>query len=334
MKLKFSLLLITIFLLFSYKNNNVEIIGKYYDIEEENATHYIDFKPNKTYYHYYKNGDIEKSHTGEYYVVNGKIQLNNWEEYSYDYLKKISGFGQVSFGTKLDNHLLYIDYPFLNTLPNDFITEGSYIHENELEEIVVKRKEYARKLEEFKKNKDTIYYPGTKAIKGIGLHCNGYYMPDDREHDLWKYYYETGELESEGNYSVGDKTGLWKFYYKNGNLKELGTFEGELKVGTWEYYHTNGKLKEIGTYVEITKGLFIEGPKIIKSVKRDIWRTYDTIGNLIKEKKFPSREKTLDSLFRSKEYNDTKEEAIEGRKSTIERNDKYYLEYKASLKKK
>ncbi|MFK7113461.1 hypothetical protein V3468_03295 [Flavobacterium oreochromis] len=62
LNLKLSLLVLALFVLYGYnKNQTEEIIGKYFDLEEKNATHYIDFKDDKTYYHYYKNEKIEKN---------------------------------------------------------------------------------------------------------------------------------------------------------------------------------------------------------------------------------------------------------------------------------
>ncbi|MFK7000213.1 hypothetical protein V3468_03285 [Flavobacterium oreochromis] len=103
------------------------------------------------------------------------------------------------------------------------------------------------------------------------------------------------------------------------------------KIGIWKYYHENGKLKSIGTYVRLVKDAFRSEKPIIKSVKRGVWKEFDTKENLIREKKFPSREKTLDSLYITKDYNESKERAIERRINRILEDDKYYLEYKSSL---
>ncbi|OWP78331.1 hypothetical protein BWG23_02325 [Flavobacterium oreochromis] len=134
-------------MLYGYnKNQTEEIIGKYFDLEEKNATHYIDFKDDKTYYHYYKNEKIEKKHSGTYKVTGNKIYLYNWEEYSKYYLNQLSKFNKVEFGVNLEVHILDIDGTNLNTLANHYVSEGSYKKGEEVEKE-------ARELEEFKKKK-------------------------------------------------------------------------------------------------------------------------------------------------------------------------------------
>lgn len=37
---------------------------------------------------------------------------------------------------------------------------------------------------------------------------------------FWRYYYESGKLEQEGNFKDGAFHGEWKLFDKNGKMKE------------------------------------------------------------------------------------------------------------------
>lgn len=311
-----------------------EVLGKYYNIEDEKALHYIDFKEDGTFFHYYKKGSVERSHSGKWTQEDNKINILNWEEYSAEYLEIISGMGKAEFGTTLGNQIFWIRGSFLNNTP-DGSSPGSYIKEENVEEIRADRKEEEEKREAYLKNKDTFYYPKTKIIKAIGIEEDDYSQGKDKNYD-WKHFYNTGELESEGNYLANRKKGLWKYYYKNGQLKELGAFQDSLKVGTWDYFYDNGKLKESGVYIYVKKGSIDKisensSSKYYLTKKRGLWKYYDSDGKLARTKEFFSRKKAYDSLYHSWSDHDDKESIVSQREERIKEEDKDYNDYKASL---
>ncbi|MET3028543.1 lipocalin family protein [Flavobacterium sp. UW10123] len=318
MRLKISVLFwIIIFGLISCER---EVSGKYYNVEDEKALHYIDFKGDGTFYHYYKKDTVERSHSGNWTLEDNKIHILNWEEYSYEYLKIISGMGEVKFGTTLGNQIFWIHGSRLDITP-DGSNGADYIKEAEVEEIRAERKKEEEEREAYLKNKDTFYYPKTKIIKAIGK------IERDEKNYGWKHFYPTGELESEGQYSTDRKIGIWKYYFKNGHLKEVGSYEEDSKISTWEQYFENGQLKNIGTYIYIYN-------LNDKEEKRGEWKTYDDNGKLIKVEKFPTQEKYYDSLYMAPPFNYNREKAIEKRNKRIKELDQDYNDYKASLKNK
>ncbi|AYN05784.1 toxin-antitoxin system YwqK family antitoxin [Flavobacterium sp. 140616W15] len=332
MKPKITLLFLLFVILCVSTSCQTEVLGKYYNIEDDKALHYVDFKADGTFFHYYKKDTIERSHSGEWTREDNKIHIFNWEEYSYEYLKIISGMGKVEFGTILGNQIFWIRGPFLNNTP-DGSSPGSYIKEEDVEKVRSDSKEEEERWQKYLKDKDTFYFPNTKIIKAIGI--EEIISGKNEKNYGWKHFYNTGELESEGKYSSNWKKGIWKYYYKNGKLKEIGAYEDSLKVGMWKHYHDNGKLKEKGIYIYKKNGVSgiaskNSSSKYYLTQKRGIWEYYDTDGKLKNTKIFATREKFYDSIFVSMGY--SKEYAIDMRKETINREDKYYSDYnKASL---
>ncbi|MCD0476811.1 hypothetical protein LPB87_20675, partial [Flavobacterium sp. EDS] len=118
------------------------------------------FKADGTFFHYYKKDTVERSHSGEWTREDNKIHIFNWEEYSYEYLKIISGMGKVEFGTILGNQIFWIRGPFLNNTP-DGSSSGSYIKEEDVEKVRSDSKEEEERWQKYLKDKDTFYYPNT-----------------------------------------------------------------------------------------------------------------------------------------------------------------------------
>ena len=83
-----------------------------------------------------------------------------------------------------------------------------------------------------------------------------------------KYYYESGELSSEGVLEDGKPNGYWKSYYVNGHLKTEGNRVDFKLDGPWKFYNEEGKLTLVINYKQDIK----EGPR----------ETYDTKGRLVK----------------------------------------------------
>lgn len=328
MKSKTTILFLLFIIICGYTSCQTEVLGKYYNIEDEKALHYVDFKSDGTFFHYYKKDTVVRSHSGEWTQEENKIHIFNWEEYSYEYLKIISGMGKVEFGTILGNQIFWINGSRLDITP-DGSNYADYIKEDDVEKVRADRKKRELKREAHLKNKDTFYYPNTKIIKAIGIEKINFNGENVKSHK-WKHFYTTGELESEGGYSSNWKRGVWKNYYKNGKLKEIGAYEDSLKIGMWKHYHDNGKLKDKGVYIYIEKSRIDQisknsSSKYYFTKKRGVWEYYDIEGKLKNTKIFATREKFYDSLFVSMGY--SKDYAIVKRKERIDREDKYYSDY-------
>ncbi|MEL7148806.1 MAG: toxin-antitoxin system YwqK family antitoxin, partial [Bacteroidota bacterium] len=62
----------------------------------------------------------------------------------------------------------------------------------------------------------------------------------------WKFYYETGELQAEGFFKNGSRSGNWKYFHLNGQLSATGNYSKGRKDGLWKYYYEDGKLRSEG----------------------------------------------------------------------------------------
>jgi len=63
-------------------------------------------------------------------------------------------------------------------------------------------------------------------------------------------YHKNGQLESEGEYAQGKRTGKWMFRWPNGKKQEYGSFEQDKRVGAWMRHDEKGWLCEEGKYVD------------------------------------------------------------------------------------
>jgi len=66
----------------------------------------------------------------------------------------------------------------------------------------------------------------------------------------WQIFYANGELEAEGLYTDGEKSGSWKWYYDNGVLKEVSHFRNGLRNGTTELYTESGLPSSRSNYTD------------------------------------------------------------------------------------
>lgn len=99
---------------------------------------------------------------------------------------------------------------------------------------------------------DTIYFNGNwqitekafaKAYRvGYVGYGNSYIIYTGKTTD----HYADGSLQMEGNYSVhGLKTGPFKFYFPSGQVYTEGNYTNGLFDGDWTYYYNNGKKKSV-----------------------------------------------------------------------------------------
>ena len=59
-----------------------------------------------------------------------------------------------------------------------------------------------------------------------------------------KFYFDNGQLSSEGNLRNGFPEGYWKNYYENGILKSEGNRDGHQLDSIWKFYNSDGILTE------------------------------------------------------------------------------------------
>ena len=106
------------------------------------------------------------------------------------------------------------------------------------------------------------------------IRVKGRILADSTRIGNWKFYYETGKLKIEAEYSKGAETGIWKYYYPNGDLwKEEAKIDGDVKAwysypnsmeysgtmkngkmhGVWEYWWDNGNKQSEQFYNEGSK---------------------------------------------------------------------------------
>ena len=86
-------------------------------------------------------------------------------------------------------------------------------------------------------------------------------------------YYQNGQKEMEGTFNkAGERHGEWKYWYDNGNMWSEGEFKNGLSHGYRKVYHPNGKLYYEGKY------------KNDEPV--GVWKFYDEEGRFLKEQKY------------------------------------------------
>lgn len=67
------------------------------------------------------------------------------------------------------------------------------------------------------------------------------------EEGFW--FYQTGDMRMEGEYSAGMRNGTWKYLYNNGQLAFEGKFIDDNPNGEHVYYYPDGTVREKGAYV-------------------------------------------------------------------------------------
>ena len=92
------------------------------------------------------------------------------------------------------------------------------------------------------------FYSGRSGRNGQSLESIGSYKEGLKD-ELWKFYYDKGQLKELGNYKNGNRNGPFEFYHDNGQLDTSGNFkDGIMEDGVWKFYYDNGQLKELGNY--------------------------------------------------------------------------------------
>ncbi len=65
----------------------------------------------------------------------------------------------------------------------------------------------------------------------------------------WTYYYESGTRQSVGFYKNGLPDSLWTWYDETGAVARIGMYRNGIEDGIWKSYYQNGQLSDSGLYV-------------------------------------------------------------------------------------
>lgn len=67
---------------------------------------------------------------------------------------------------------------------------------------------------------------------------------------FFKYFFENGNVKSEGNYLKNEQNGKWKNYLENGTLDSEGEYVKGKKNGEWIWYSESGKICAKENYIK------------------------------------------------------------------------------------
>jgi antitoxin component YwqK of YwqJK toxin-antitoxin module len=75
----------------------------------------------------------------------------------------------------------------------------------------------------------------------------------------WSYFYESGQLESRGNFKYDLPHGKWQWFYKDGSIKSEGYYINGNQEGEWKSFSEHGLLKSITQFArgEITNKVIV-----------------------------------------------------------------------------
>jgi len=108
------------------------------------------------------------------------------------------------------------------------------------------------------------YDESGKVIRGYVfangvLKFEGITDEDGKRQGLWREFYPTGELKSEGYYINSEQDGVWKFFFQNQDLELEGHYKDGKKEGVWYWYYPDGEvLQEENWHQGTLDGDFIE----------------------------------------------------------------------------
>ncbi|MCX6245586.1 MAG: hypothetical protein NTU98_12900 [Bacteroidetes bacterium] len=142
--------------------------------------------------------------------------------------------------TKLGTSLfLLLILSFISCSHETKIMVETYPDGSPKRECVYKGKDETREM-----IKETTWYPGRK------LQMVGEYKANKRD-GHWIYYYQNGNIWSEGYFREGKSDGKRITHYENGNVFYEGTYDKDRRVGVWKFYDESGKLVKTLDYTKI-----------------------------------------------------------------------------------
>ncbi|MCB0402675.1 MAG: hypothetical protein KDD41_11365, partial [Flavobacteriales bacterium] len=106
-----------------------------------------------------------------------------------------------------------------------------------------------------------VYYGKSFKNNDLGWTTRDYYISgklqmegtfkskkNKTKHGHFTYYYENGQLKSEGDFVNNKHEGEWHYYYEHGQLKSKGSYRDGNYEGPWQYFFEDGQLKSEGSY--------------------------------------------------------------------------------------
>lgn len=109
-------------------------------------------------------------------------------------------------------------------------------------------KYYHKESGELILDREVVYY-SNKQVK-----MDGEYK-DELRHGMWKAWYETGTLWSEGEYKEGKRNGKGIYYHPNGKKYIEGIYSNDVRVGNWRFYDTTGTLSKEVDFDEMPENI-------------------------------------------------------------------------------
>jgi antitoxin component YwqK of YwqJK toxin-antitoxin module len=83
--------------------------------------------------------------------------------------------------------------------------------------------------------RETTYYANKKP------QMEGAYKNNKRE-GKWMYWYENGNVWSEGFFINGKSDGKRTTFFENGKVRYEGSYKEDMRVGKWRFFDENGRL--------------------------------------------------------------------------------------------
>lgn len=107
---------------------------------------------------------------------------------------------------------------------NRFVTAEYFINKNKKSVCQLMKDSFGtvRQIIITKNNTRTFfaaYYPNGQLMASYSMDSFGLY------HGPSKYYYENGQIKSEGDYAKGFSSGQWKNYNEKGNLSSIDEYD-------------------------------------------------------------------------------------------------------------
>lgn len=100
---------------------------------------------------------------------------------------------------------------------------------------------YSRNKTDYAKQGNyTSFYPTGKKYEEANY-------VDDTLHGERKLYFESGALEVEEHYDMGNFISPYKRFFENGKIQQEGSYVNNVATGEWKKYYENGQLEEVVT---------------------------------------------------------------------------------------
>jgi uncharacterized protein len=265
-----------------YVNDKKEGLAYYY-FPNGNLFQTIHYRNNK------KHGE------GKEYDKNGTLIAIL--EYFNDYLIDKQNLNRVVKGSKegvwkefYDNGKLKSEKKFVNNQLDGYVREYNQDGTLKLKEVYNQGKLLDNLKEDTLNIEERITYDENKRVKKkgyyksnvpVGIHREydsdgkviNAYVYDEEGHIVsqgivnddgtregkWNYFFENGEIKSEGLYKNNRQSGEWKFLFKGGKPEQVGKFENGFFSGEWSWFYPNGSKLRIESFTQGKReGKFIE----------------------------------------------------------------------------